>query len=387
MLTRAARLLARRVRDDAAADLIKLSYTAMGERWVEVATLGRAREFRPAVLAQAVKVDGLHRRAGAVLNLPPFPAGANPLLPVAKPFSFVVGAGPGANPQVNVYADEKGTIAHAFLAYDKAFDGGVRVDMADLNGDGVPDLIVSPGPSKLPVGMPVKVYDGRDMHLLIEFTPFAGWKGALRAVGADLSKDGKALVAVTAEGSNHIKVFDLAQGKEVADFFAHDPKVVTGGVRIAWGDVNGDGLPDLLTVNGPGNLPTTVKVFSGKDASVLTEFLAVDNKYKGGGFIAAADFTGNGLASPIVGIDAGTIPLVRIFDVKGKALAEWLAYDEKFKGGVRVAVSARNHVVAGPGLGMKNSEVRIFDLARIKAPPPIIVPFPGFDAGLHVGGR
>ena len=385
---REARFLARRARDDADPDLLKRTYAGMGERWAEaVALLGRVRGLPPAVLAQAVKVDGLHRRAGAVLNLPPFPAGTDPRLPVAKTFAFAVGAGPGGSPQVNVYSDEKGTIAYAFFAYDKAFDGGARVDLADLNGDGVPDLIVSPGPSRLPAELPVKVYDGRDLHLLVEFVPFPGSKAALQACGTDLTKDGKALIAVTADGSNHIKVFDLAQGKEISSFFAHDPKATTGGVRIAWGDVDGDGLPDLLTVNGPGNAVTTVKVFSGKDASVLAEFHAVDNKYRGGAFIAAADFTGNGQANPVIGLDAGTLPLVRVFDVKGKPLAEWFAYDERYKGGVRVAGSARNHVVTGPGSGLKDSPVHVFDTARLKVPPAVVVPFPGFEGGLNVGGR
>ena len=388
LFAREARLLSRRTRDDVDPDLIKRTYAAMGERWADaVAILRRVPGLSPTVLAQAVRVDGLHRRAGAVLNLPPFPPGIDPRLPAASKFAFVVGAAPGGNPQVNVYSDEKGTIASAFLAYDRSFDGGVRVDLADLNGDGVPDLIVAPGPSKGPVGHPVKVFDGRNLNLLIEFVPFPGWKGGLQASGTDLTKDGKALVAVTADGSSHIKVFDLALGKEVANFFAHDPKVVTGGVRLGWGDVDGDGLPDLLTVNGPGNAITTVKVFSGKDASVLTEFHAVDNKYKGGGFIAAADFTGNGQANPVVGLDAGTIPLVRIFDVKGKELAQWLAYDQQFKGGVRVAVSARNHVVTGPGVGLRNSPVLIFDTARLKAPPAVVIAFPGSEGGLHVGGR
>jgi hypothetical protein len=388
LYAREAKLLARRVRDDADPDLVKRTYEAMAARWADAAApLARVRPLPPAVLAQAQRVDGLHRRLGAVMNLPPYPAGGPPpLFAPVKQFAFAVGADAGAQPRVTVFADEKGTVAYNFFAYDLKFDGGVRVDMADLNGDGVPDLIVAPGPSKLGLTPPVRVYDGRDMNLLVEFVPFATWKGGLFVAGVDLSKDGRATVAVAAEGSQHVKVFDLAQGKEIDSFFAHDQKV-TGGVRIAWGDVNGDGVPDLIAVNGPGNMPTVVKVFNGKNREVLAEFPVLDDKYRGGGYVAAADLTGNGLANPVVGLDGGAAPLVRVFDLKGKPVVEWLAFDERFRGGVRVAVSAGKHVVAGPGPGARNSPVRIFHTGRLKNPPTEIVPFVGFDGGVNVGGR
>lgn len=382
---REARGLSRRARDDADPELLRRTYMVMIERWAEaVAALARQRAVPAPVSAQATKLDLLQRRlAGALgVSLP----GPGPGLPEARRFAFAVGADSGAQPRVTVFADDKGTVAYNFFAYDLAFDGGVRVDMADLNGDQIPDLIVAPGPSKNPVTLPVRVYDGRDLNLLVEFVPFAGWKGGLYAVGTDLSKDRRALIAINAEGTQHIKVFDLALGKEVDSFFAHNQKVA-GGVRIAWGDANGDGVSDLFTVNGPGNVVTTVKIFNGKDRAVLAEFPAVDNKYTGGAFIAAGDLTGNGRADAIVGMDAGTIPLVRVLDQRGKAVVEWLAYDERFRGGVRVALGARNRVVTAPGFGMKNSPVRVFAAGNPKAPAAEIVPFLGFDGGLNVGGR
>ena len=212
------------------------------------------------------------------------------------------------------------------------------------------------------------------------------WKGGVYAVGTDLTKDGRALIAVTAEGTQHVKVFDLARGKEVDSFHANDPKV-TGGVRIAWGDANGDGVPDLFTVNGPGNAVTTVKVFDGKNRAVLAEFPVLDNRYTGGAFIAAGDMTGSGRADAIVGLDAGTASLVRVLDLKGKPRVEWLAYDERFKGGVRVALGAANRVVTAPGPGLKDSPARVFDIRDAKAPVAEIGPFPGFEGGLNVGGR
>ncbi len=384
------RVLARRVRDDADANQIKQAYLAMGEHWGEVLGLvGRVRGGPAAVQAQSGRVDNLHRRLGSVLNLPPGPGAPLPPpgAPDVKRFSFAVGADTGGQPRVTVFADERGTVAYNFFAYDKSFDGGVRVDMSDLNGDRIPDLIVAPGPVRGPgAPLPVRVYDGRDLNLLVEFVPFPNWRGGVQVSGTDLTKDGRALIAVTAEGTQHIKVFDLAQGKEIDSFFAHDQKVA-GGVRIGWGDANGDGIPDLFTVNGPGNVVTTVKVFNGKNRDVLGEFPVLDNKYRGGAYIVAGDVTGDGVANAIVGLDAGAVPLVRVFDLKGKMLVEWLAYDERFRGGVRVAMTARNRVVTGPGAGLKNSPLRIFDTGRVKVPLAEIVPFVGFDGPLSVGGR
>ncbi len=385
---RETRLLARRVRDDADAKLVAQTYALMVDHWTEaVAQIGRVRNLPAAISTQATRVDDLHRRLGTALNIAPGPVGPNapPALPAVKRLSFAVGADAPGQPHVTVFADGKGTVAYSFLAYDKAFTGGVRVDMADLNGDRVPDLIVAPGAAVV-AGLPVRVYDGRDLNLLVEFVPFVNWKGGVHAVGTNLTKDGRALIAVTAEGTQHIKIFDLAQGKEIDSFFAHDQKV-TGGVRLALGDANGDGVPDLFTTNGPGNAVTLVKVFNGKNREVLAEFPAVDAKYRGGAYIAAGDLTGNGIADAVIGVDAGTIPLVRVLDLKGKVLVEWLAYDERFKGGVRVALSARNHVVTAPGLGLKNSPLRVFATGNVKVPLGEIVPFPGFDGGLNVGGR
>lgn len=387
LYAREARLLSRRARDDVDPNFIKETYVGMGQRWRDLLTrLGQIRGLPNAVTAQAVRVDNLHRRLGTVMNLPPFPNGAEPQLPELKRFAFAVGTDGRANPHVVVYSDEKGTVAYSFFAYEKTHTGGVRVDMADLNGDGVPELIVAPGPSGGAV-LPVKVFDGRDLNLLIEFVPFPNWKGGLTAVGADLTKDGRALIAVVGDGAPVIKVFDLAQGKEIVAFPAHDPKTVTGGVRVAWGDVNADGTPDLLTVNTASNVPTRVKVFSGKDAALLSNFLILDETYKGGAYIAAADFANNGTAHPVVGLDGGAPPLVRVYDPKGKTLAEWFAYDERFKGGVRVAVGRRNHVVTAPGPVLKNSVVRVFDVTQPKVPIAEIAPFPGYDGGLNVGGR
>src|SRR5436190_1885991 len=80
-----------------------------------------------------------------------------------------------------------------------------------------------------------------------------------------------------------------------------------GGIRVAMGDVNGDGLPDVITAPGPGGGPL-VKVFSGVDGSLLVAFNAYDSAFQGGVFVAAGDVTGRGKASIITAPGEGGGP-------------------------------------------------------------------------------
>ena len=50
----------------------------------------------------------------------------------------------------------------------------------------------------------------------------------------------------------------------------------TGGVFVAAGDLNGDGKADVIT--GPGSGGPHIQAFSGADASVIADFLAIDPK-------------------------------------------------------------------------------------------------------------
>ena len=61
-----------------------------------------------------------------------------------------------------------------------------------------------------------------------------------------------------------------------------------GGVRVALGDVNGDGTLDIITGAGPGGGPH-VRVFNGTDFSELASFYAYDHAFAGGVSVATGD--------------------------------------------------------------------------------------------------
>jgi hypothetical protein len=127
----------------------------------------------------------------------------------------------------------------------------------------------------------------------------------------DVNGDGRddIITGADAGGAPHVKVFDGASGAELRSFFAYSPSFA-GGVRVAAGDVNGDGRADIITGAGSGAGPH-VKVFDGVTSAEIRSFLAY-GAFIGGVFVAAGDVNGDGMDDIITGADAGAGPHVKV---------------------------------------------------------------------------
>lgn len=252
--------------------------------------------------------------------------------------------------------------AMSFVPYTTSFSGGVRVAVGDINGDGAPDIISGSGPG----AAHVKVFSGRDQSVLRSFLPYSAFSGGVFVAAGDANGDGLDDIFTGADATTapHVKVFDGKTGAELASFFAY-PVGFTGGVRVAAGDVNGDGRADIITGTGAGGAPH-VKVFNGASGNEIRSFFAFDPAFAGGVFVAAGDIDGDGFADIIVGSGPGGAPHVKVFS--GATTAELLSFfpfPAGFTGGVRVASGdldgdGRAELVVSPGAGAL-PEVRVFD--------------------------
>jgi fimbrial isopeptide formation D2 family protein/uncharacterized repeat protein (TIGR01451 family) len=244
-------------------------------------------------------------------------------------------------------------------------------------------------------------------------------------------------VFATANGPGaapQVRVFDFATGSERLRFLAYDPRW-TGGVRVATGDVTGDGVPDVVTAPGPGGGPH-VKVFDGVSGGLAASFFAFEPGFSGGLFVAVAngeivvgagagggprvsgfgldgvarwstfafepgfrggvtvaagDTDGDGIAEVVVGAGAGGGPQVVVLDGGTRAVrADFFAFEPTFTGGVFVAVGdvtgdGRGDIVVGPGAG-GGPVVAVFDgVTTAPITRTAAYPAPDFRGGVRVG--
>jgi len=156
-----------------------------------------------------------------------------------------------------------------------------------------------------------------------------------------------------------------------------------GTPSAAMGDVNGDGIYDLVVGAGSGHAPEVV-VFSGKAdggkaafATELTRFEAFAADAKGGVNVASQQIDGGTSDNIIVGSGPGMPSEVKVFAYKPSSSPSLFSAFSPYPGdrsGVKVAsgfvsfMSGRNSIVTAPGPGSP-AVVKVFDYWLMKPGP------------------
>jgi hypothetical protein len=229
----------------------------------------------------------------------------------------VVGTGPGGAPLVKVIDGKTGAEVMSLTPFESSFTGGVHVAAGDVNGDTFIDIITTPDQGG---GPRARVIDGKSGGTIADFFGIEdpAFRGGARAALADVNGDGTPdlLVAAGFGGGPRLAGFDgksLASGprKLFADFLVFE-NALRNGVFVAAGDVDGDGFADVIAGGGPGGGPRVYAVSgkgllasNGQTQTPVANFFAGDTTNRGGVRVAARELDGDGRSDLVVGAGAG----------------------------------------------------------------------------------
>ena len=231
---------------------------------------------------------------------------------------------------------------------------------SDLDGDGTADLVSVPQPGVAPH---MVVFSGKDMSVLRSVYVFdPRFLGGVNVTTGDVDANGVAdiILAADAGATPHVVVISGGTWEVMASFYAFD-KSFKGGLRLATADADGDGVLDIITSTASGPISHVV-AFANLGQSVISSFYAFPEAVKNGVEIAAADLNNDNIAELILGTSGGTSQQVGVYRGNPNAIDYFMAY-ENWNGDVRVGsvkTAGKTIITTGPGPGAAPN-VRTFD--------------------------
>ena len=241
---------------------------------------------------------------------------------------LITGAGPGGAPQVNVYkVSTTGvvTLQQSFFAFNEPlFRGGIYVAAGDTNDNGFADVVVGAGEGG---GSRVAVYGGSEtgvnssapLNDFFAYSPaFTG--GVVVAVGQRNGAAGKEVITAPASnGGFNIRSYDV-NGKgntpeRIDNFFAFNDITSVGGLSIAAGLLDVDGIADIVVGTTLGGFGV---IHDSDTSGLITEpFRGFPGAIRAG---VAVDSTGKEFAVALAGPTGG--PRVSVYSATSTSLTE-----------------------------------------------------------------
>lgn len=160
-----------------------------------------------------------------------------------------------------------------------------------------------------------------------------------------------------------VKIYNPVSQILEKEFYPFDETSTVQGVNVAVGDVNGDGLNEIVVAAGRNEKPI-IKIFNNK-LELLNEFQAYADKFTKGFNLTVAHLYNAQAAVIITAPNEGGGPHIRIFNDQGILITDFFAFDPNIYSGVNVTAGDINkdgkmEIIAGAG-AQSEPKVKIFD--------------------------
>ncbi|MDD5566807.1 MAG: hypothetical protein PHH01_01290 [Patescibacteria group bacterium] len=260
----------------------------------------------------------------------------------------------GSNVRVYKYqsAAEGLTLVDWFTAYGDKFKGGVNLAIGNVMGDSKLEVVLSPvgqgGPN-------VRVYQysstTQEFSLADWFMAYQEtYRDGVKVTLADINADGlDEIVTVPVSGGPNVRTYayDMATaGFSLVDWFMAYAETFRGGVNVTAGYLDGDNYEDLIvTPNSATGTNLRIYEYSATTSNLglidwsLVYGEAIRSKLD----VSLADIDADQMSEIVISPLSGGGPNVRMLNLTNGVLetSDWfMAYAETFRGGVQVTTAA-----------------------------------------------
>jgi len=222
---------------------------------------------------------------------------------------------------------------NGFFTFVSGVPGGYRFFLGDLNGDSSKEKIVSGGGR-------FEIFNNANLHWFDNY-PFGGnFSGEIRFTVGD-NKGEKNILLTPSTGRYGGILYNYHGGILKNNFFPFGSKY-NSGFYGGLGDVDGDGQMEVVVSSGGGRVGE-VLVYDENLQRIKYHFFPFTNKFLGRIKLAVGDLNGDGKDEIITMGKFGVRNVVRIFDVHGQKLAEFLVLNQFAGGDLNITAADINY--------------------------------------------
>lgn len=230
------------------------------------------------------------------------------------------------------YANSRLTQDKAFNPYAKTYAGGVTVALGDVDGDSKVEIVTAPNRGLVPE---IGIFNNLGKREK-KFNAYSSKdRNGVSVTLGDVNKDGVSeIITVPGKGSKSNVIIYTYKGKKLTSWYAVS-KSYRLGVTTRTIDIDADGTMEIVAMSLAGDQPG-VYIYSWK-GKLEKKFLALSKKFKGGVQAEIKDINDD-LTYEIVTAGRSGSSQINIFNYKGKKLKSFYPYGAKYKGGINISL-------------------------------------------------
>lgn len=226
----------------------------------------------------------------------------------------------------------EGKILNTFWISSLDQSSGVDIVCGDIDGDDKDEIVVSSksGLSK------IKIYSQDGKVKYKEFLVYdKSYSGGVNIALGDVNIDGMDEIIVSPKvGNNPVKVYNY-EGKYLNISFYPFTSQYHGSVNLAVGDVTGDGYSEIITSTGEG-IRSEIKVFNNEGDLLPIQYAPFISEYLGGADISSGDIEGDGTDEIVTCQSGGSLCKIYKYNKNQTIVNEWQVF--KNNSGVKVSI-------------------------------------------------